>query len=53
MYSYFSSDVAVRKALDQAHKRACVDLVDLGPLDPDQMDMKNLRPSISLVTSNG
>ena len=37
----------------KARRRAHVDLVDLGPLDPNQSCMNNSQLSISLVKSDG
>ena len=37
----------------KACERACVNLVDLNPPDHDQIHVKNSKPSITLVKSNG
>ena len=47
-----ASDVADHEVLSQARERVCIDMVDLGPPDPDQTHMTNSRPLISLVRSN-
>ena len=52
MNSCFAGNVTVREVLNQAHERARIDLVDLGPPDLDQMHVINSKPSISLVKSN-
>ena len=49
----YAGGVAPREALDNARERVSVDLVDFGPPDLDHMHLRNARPSISLVKSNG
>ena len=44
--------MAIHEATDQVRERACVDLVDLGPPDLNQMHVINSRSSIALVKYN-
>ena len=52
-FNLFAGDVADHGASNQMHENTRVDLVDLGPPDPDHTHMMNVRPSISFVKSNG